>query len=629
MPEFSLGTAALGTEIDLSGLKRDQGKAKSETDSWLSGLQSTAKKGFGGLQKTVGIGLLGGLGVVTGGLAALTAEFSDSVKLAETQRDAEKQLAAVLESTGNAAGLSADEIKTMASELQGVTNFGDEATIAGQNLLLTFTGIGKDVFPRATETMLDMSQALGQDMKSSAVQLGKALNDPIAGVSALSRVGVSFTEQQKEQIAAMVEAGDVAGAQTLILDELAKEFGGSARAMADPAVQLGNAWGDFKEVIGGAVLPILNNLQATALPLVNQAIGTASTLISGFTGALSSGLTPLDALRLALSTTFGDGAQPLLDFIGTVTGIIEKIQQIPGVVMPIVQPIVDLVTQFVSWKDILIAVGVVAATIIIPILAGIVAAVAPVIAVAALLVGGIALLRHAWESDFLGMRTALIAFWENSVKPAFAEVQRWAGENLPTALATLQRFWEDRLLPAIRAVWSFIQTSVIPLLGALVNVWFAALRVEIALVQAAWETVLLPALRTVWAFIRDNVIPIFDGMNRSVGGIGTVISGVIGWLDTLASKFNSLADNIPEWLIPGSPTPFELGMRGIADAMRQAARAGELLDSSLATRDLVTVGAGGRDSFVVTQNIYGADPTTTAGESAGRLRSLQRRKGSS
>lgn len=170
------------------------------------------------------------------------------------QQSAEKQLETVLKSTGQAAGLTANEIKNMASSLQELTTFGDEAILQGQNLLLTFTNIGKDVFPAATETILDMSQALGQDLKSSAVQLGKALNDPTVGITALSRVGVSFTEQQKAQIKAMQEAGDTAGAQTLILKELQKEFGGSAKAAKDTfggaMLSLKNVQGDVMEQFG-------------------------------------------------------------------------------------------------------------------------------------------------------------------------------------------------------------------------------------------------------------------------------------------------------------------------------------------------------------------------------------------
>lgn len=99
-------------------------------------------------------------------------------------------------------------------------------------MLLTFTNIGKDVFPDATSTMLDMATAMNggltpsaEQLKGTSIQLGKALNDPISGISALSKVGVTFTEQQKKQIEAMVQAGDAAGAQKLILAELGREFG--------------------------------------------------------------------------------------------------------------------------------------------------------------------------------------------------------------------------------------------------------------------------------------------------------------------------------------------------------------------------------------------------------------------
>ena len=152
----------------------------------------------------------------------------------------------------------------MASGLQNVTTFGDEAIMGGQSLLLTFKNIGRDVFPQATETMLDMSQALGQDMKSSAIQLGKALNDPITGVTALQRVGVSFTEDQREQIEVLVESGQTMEAQSLILDELSSQFGGSASAAAETytgqITQLNNTFGDLREQIGFALRGSEENL---------------------------------------------------------------------------------------------------------------------------------------------------------------------------------------------------------------------------------------------------------------------------------------------------------------------------------------------------------------------------------
>jgi hypothetical protein len=151
-------------------------------------------------------------------------------KLAEEAEAPLSQLNSVLKSTGGAAGVTKDAVLNLSESLSKQTKFAaDDVTIA-QNMLLTFTNIGKNVFPNATETALNMSQALGQDLKSSSIQLGKALNNPLTGMTALQRVGVTFTASQKEQIKAMTDANDVAGAQGVILKELQKEFGGSAKA---------------------------------------------------------------------------------------------------------------------------------------------------------------------------------------------------------------------------------------------------------------------------------------------------------------------------------------------------------------------------------------------------------------
>ncbi len=167
------------------------------------------------------------------------------------------QLNAVLKSTGEAAGFNAIEIQRQAAALQQLTTFGDESIITAQNLLLTFTQIKDDVFPAATEIVLDMSEAMGQDLKASSILVGKALNDPILGVSALTRVGITFTDQQKEQIKVMVEAGDTMSAQRLILNELTTQFGGSAQAAAKTfsgrIKQLKNDFGDLQENIGSTI----------------------------------------------------------------------------------------------------------------------------------------------------------------------------------------------------------------------------------------------------------------------------------------------------------------------------------------------------------------------------------------
>ena len=211
------------------------------------------KKAQGALKKTEGGMKSLGLAAIKVGGAFFAAQgiirgFSSIIRLAGEQQKAEAKLNAVLKSTAGVAGLTANELKNMASELQGVTTFGDETIIGAQSLLLTFTKIGEEVFPQATETILNMAVAMETDLKSATVQLGKALNDPITGISALSRVGVQLTDTQKEQIKSFTELGDIASAQKVILGELETQFGGLAKAtaqtMAGSLDQMTNSVGD-------------------------------------------------------------------------------------------------------------------------------------------------------------------------------------------------------------------------------------------------------------------------------------------------------------------------------------------------------------------------------------------------
>lgn len=183
---------------------------------------------------------------------------------AEEAAQADAELRRTFDSMGAAAWTTVDALKEQQSALQDITTFGDEEISHAQSVLLTFGNVTGDAFTRATETAADMSALLGQDLQSSVVQLGKALNDPIRGVTALRRVGVSFTEQQLEQIRVLQESGDLMGAQTVILDELKREFGGAAEAMAGTAggqfKQAMNALGDAGEEFGAVLAPVIKDI---------------------------------------------------------------------------------------------------------------------------------------------------------------------------------------------------------------------------------------------------------------------------------------------------------------------------------------------------------------------------------
>lgn len=252
----TLATLNVVLNGDISGFMKSLKDAETQSKR-SSSVISTALSAIGTAAKVAGAVAVAGIGAVAAGLTVAVKEAADAEKNLA-------QLDAVLKSTGGAAGVTRDSVLQLAGALQKTTTFSDDEIIAADNLLLTFTQIGKDVFPEATRAVLDMSVALGQDAKSSALQLGKALNDPIKGVTALRKVGVSFTEAQMKQIKAMAAAGDVAGAQTLILKELQKEFGGSAEAagktLSGSLTILKNAGLDILETIGTALVPVLTQL---------------------------------------------------------------------------------------------------------------------------------------------------------------------------------------------------------------------------------------------------------------------------------------------------------------------------------------------------------------------------------
>ena len=123
--------------------------------------------------------------------------------------------------------MTARDLQDMAAGLQDVTTFGDEVTPEMQSILLTFTNLNSDVFPRASELILDIATRMGGDnpegaLKGAAVQVGKALNDPIKNLSALAESGIQFTASQIETIKSLVESNQLFEAQTIILDELEK-----------------------------------------------------------------------------------------------------------------------------------------------------------------------------------------------------------------------------------------------------------------------------------------------------------------------------------------------------------------------------------------------------------------------
>jgi hypothetical protein len=247
----------------------------------------------------------------------------------------------VIRSTGGAAHVTADQVGDLATALSNKTGQDDEAIQSGANMLLTFTNIrnevgkGNDIFNQAAGAAEDMAAAMNNGevttdgMKTASIQLGKALNDPIKGVTALQKVGVTFTAQQKAQIRTLVESGRTMDAQKIILAELNKEFGGTAKAAADPMQRLSVIMGNLGEQVGGALLPAMNDfadfMANTGAPALSTFVGVLEDIpapayaviagLVGITGAVKAGHVVLDSYRQVT-----DAAGAAMKLLGLRTG---------------------------------------------------------------------------------------------------------------------------------------------------------------------------------------------------------------------------------------------------------------------------------------------------------------------
>ena len=266
----------------------------------------------------------------------------------------------------------------MASKLQEVSTYGDEDILKSITAnLLTFGNVVGPVFERAQQAALDLSARLGQDLQSSTIQLGKALNDPIKGITALQRVGVAFSSAQKEQIKGFVAANQVMKAQGIILDELGKEFGGQAEAIANTTQgklkQAANAFGDAMEKIGGVIAPTLLPA-AQAVKTLSEEFQNLDPHVQTFivsTAGLAAGLASATLAAGVAAAVFGTLSVPLLAVgatVATVGGAIyawgDNIARVAGGIASsfsgiyqaaktwlydALKPIIDAVGGWVDW----------------------------------------------------------------------------------------------------------------------------------------------------------------------------------------------------------------------------------------------------------------------------------------
>lgn len=430
-----LGDAVLDLRTDDSAF--DAGLAKAEKSA---GAFTNKLKGFGDSAVSVG-------GRMTLALTTpLIAMGAEAIKGAQAQAQAMAQVNAALASMGPVAGRTSEQLLKTSDALEMKSLYdGDEILSKVTANMLTFGNVSGEAFDRAQQAALDLSARMGTDLQGSTLMIGKALNDPAKGLAALSRAGIQFTAEQKATIKSMQAAGDMAGAQAIMLGELEKQFGGAAQAAADTSPWRGAqvAMGQAADVVGEALIPTITTLA-----------GWIQSLASGFTN-----LSPGMQTGIMMFVGFLAAAGPVLMMVGTMaTGLASL-----GTAATVLGPAFSIVSS---------GIGLVSKALL-----GMLAN--PIILAAAAIIGGIYLAWKHWDKIkpiIDAVAGAISDWWSGNVEPVLnwvmdkvRAVADFFGDYFGAQLANAIGFIKALLSGDFSKAWEFakayLQTAVKAMLG--------------------------------------------------------------------------------------------------------------------------------------------------------------------
>lgn len=494
---------------------------------------------LGGVGKSLGnAGKMLGLGVAAVGVAAGAIAVSAVNSLIRIEKIG-AQTEAALKSTGAEAWITRDHIDDFAGSIENLTGVEAESITEGQNVLLTFAkvrnevGEGNDIFDRATMSAVDMSVALGTDLAGANIMLGKALNDPIKGITAMSRAGVSFTEDQKNMIKTLVESGDTLGAQKIILQAMEEQFGGSAEAF-------GNTTAGKIERVKHAFGTVAETIAANLLPAVTK-----------FTDFLLE--TAMPALQ-----DFGDwitetAVPAVKDFVSGLEPLWKK-------VLPVLTEWFNKFTK--NGEDmvpVLAAIGAVLAALIVPAMLSlamsVVTALAPVILVTAAIAALVGGLVYAYR-NFEGFREAVDG------------VVRWFMDD---ALPALKQFGAD-LVAMFQTAFEAVRAVVDTVVKVIMKIW------------DGWGSDLIGGLKrtfdAIWDIINGAVTVLtglFDLIKAILTGkwgeaweaVKQIVDGalqmIFGWLRGVGNVFTTILTGIRTVIAAAFETAWNMAVTAVSD----------------------------------------------------------------
>lgn len=439
--------------------------------------------------------------------------------------DAIAQVNSALASMGPVAGKTSEQLQASAKELEKLSSFDDKEILRSVTAnMLTFGNVTGDVFDRAQLAVVDLSARLNMDLQSATILVGKALNDPVKGMAALGRSGIQLTEDQKSLITSLVEVGDAAGAQAVLLKELEGQFGGAGKAARDaaPGSDAINKWSELKETIGAFLMDVAARIE----PVINRVLDAFNNLSPGGKDmAITFGL---------IAAAIG----PVLIIMGTLVSSI-------GALIPVFAPLLALFGG-AGLTGVITALGAVLAPVLAPIAA--VAAVGALIyanwdKIAPVLEGlrkkMVETLGPKLQSLIETVKTTLMGLWDGPFGQAVRVVIDVLGQFAAAYIAVLG----EGLTRIISGAISVIETWV-KIVGDVFNIVIGLLTGDFA---AAWE-----GLKSLVGNVIAGVVNILNSLApEAVEAVADMASAFATWLGDLATRMVTFGRNIIDGLVKG------------------------------------------------------------------------------
>lgn len=543
-----------------------------------SGLKQAGKQ-LDGFSKS--IGKIGGLIAGAFAIGKISSFAKESVLAAEAAATAQARIEAVAEATG-IFGAETESVTQRLAEFaksQEMRLAVDDKVIKGvQAQLLSFKQLSTSAdemggaFDRATTIAFDMAAAGFGSAESNATALGKALEDPIRGVSALARTGTVFTEEQKEQIRVLQESGDLIGAQEIVLKELETQYGGVAAATADASDQLAIAADNIKENFGAALLPVFATLAEGLIPVFEE-IGTA-----------------LGDTMTEMAPVLTEIAQAIPGLLQSVIPLIPVIGAMAGIFFELVQMILPYVVEFLNQ--------------LMPIIAGLMPVIMNLVSTA------------------LGPLMEIFFLLLDALMPIIAAILPVLA-GLIVALAPI-------FIKLVTAIMPLVMT-LLPLLVGLIEFLTPILTV----VAEILGVLLVFAIETLVGAIEwiTDTIGIFSGFfEESFGGIGDFfytlingwiglfegfVNGVINGINWIIDQINKIKVKIPDWDIfgdlAGKTFGFDFAKLGNVTLPRIALAEGGIVTGPTSA----LIGEAGPEAVIPLDKMRGFGPTYNVTVNAG------------